>query len=51
MTAIEVGKLEQLPETIQTVIKAVDDGELDSELAAIAKARGFAKSKAANKRQ
>ena len=51
MTAIEVGKFEQLPDVIQTVIKAVDDGELDSELAAIAKARGFAKSKAANKRQ
>lgn len=51
MTAIEVGKFEQLPDIIQTVIKAVDDGELDSELAAIAKARGFAKSKATNKRQ
>ena len=51
MAAIEVGKLEQLPDVIQTVIKAVDDGALDSELTAIAKARGFAKSKAANKRQ
>ena len=51
MTAIEVGKFEQLPDIIQLVIKAVDDGELDNELAAIAKARGFAKSKTANKRQ
>ena len=51
MTAIEIGKLEQLPETIQTVIKAVDDGELDSELAAIAKARGDFKRAKVNSRK
>ena len=50
MTAIEVSKLEQLPETIQTVIKAVDDGELDNELAAITKARGLLKAKTTTKR-
>jgi hypothetical protein len=43
MTAIEVGKLEQLPETIQTVITAVDNGELDSEIATIAQSRSSPK--------
>jgi hypothetical protein len=33
MTAIEMDKLEDLPSTISTVIKAVDAGELDGELA------------------
>ena len=52
MSAIEVGKLEELPATIQTVIKAVDDGELDSELAAAVKGRGIGKSgKLSNKKQ
>ena len=44
MSAIEVGTLEQLPETIQTVMKAVDDGELDAEIAAVTKDRSFPKS-------
>lgn len=44
MSAIEVGKLEELPATIQTVIKAVDDGELDGELANAVKGRGIGKS-------
>ena len=43
MSAIEVGSLEQLPETIQTVMKAVDDGELDAEIAAVTKDRSFPK--------
>jgi hypothetical protein len=43
MTAIEVGTLEQLPETIQTVIAAVDNGELDSEIAAIVQSRNAPK--------
>ena len=52
MSAIEVGKLEELPSTIQTVIKAVDDGELDSELAAAVKGRIIGKSgKMSNKKQ
>ena len=52
MSAIEVGKLEELPATIQTVIKAVDDGELDGELAAAVKGRTIGKSgKIPNKKQ
>ena len=43
MNAIEVGKLEELPTTIQTIIQAVDDGELDSELANAFKGRGIGK--------
>jgi hypothetical protein len=43
LTAIEVGPLEELPKVISTVISAVDGGELDAELAAIAKERRFKK--------
>ena len=39
MSTIEVDTLEQLPATIATVIRAVDGGELDGELANAAKAR------------
>ena len=45
MTAIEVGSLAELPNTITTVIQAVDAGELDSELAAASKDRQFVKTK------
>lgn len=43
MTAIDVGQMAELPKTIATVIKAVDEGELDAELAAVAKERHFGK--------
>jgi hypothetical protein len=43
MTAIDVGQLTELPKTLATVIKAVDEGELDAELAAVAKERHFGK--------
>ena len=43
MSAIEVGMLEDLPGVIGTVIKAVDVGEFDAELASVAKGRGFVK--------
>ncbi len=46
MTAIEFDKLEDLPTTITTVIKAVDAGELDGELASAAAAKGKHLSKA-----
>ena len=45
MTAIEVGALADLPNTITTVIQAVDAGELDRELAAASKDRQFVKTK------
>ena len=45
MTAIEVGSLADLPNTITTVIQAVDGGELDTELAAASKDRQFVKTK------
>jgi len=45
MTAIEVGTLSELPNTINTVIQAVDAGELDTELAAASKDRQFVKTK------
>jgi hypothetical protein len=43
LTAIDVGQFADLPKTIATVIKAVDEGELDAELAAVAKERHFGK--------
>ena len=43
MTAIVVGEFSELPNTITTVIQAVDAGELDAELAAVAKDRHFGK--------
>lgn len=43
LSAIEVGTLEELPKVITTVITAVDEGELDTQLAAIAKERSFKK--------
>jgi len=49
MTAIEVGALAELPNTITTVIQAVDAGELDSELAAASKDRAFIKLKSDKK--
>ena len=49
MTAIEVGSLAELPNTITTVIQAVDAGELDSELAAASKDRAFIKPKSDKK--
>ena len=45
MAAIEVGSLADLPNTITTVLKAVDAGELDTELAAASKDRQFVKTK------
>ena len=51
MTAIEVGALAELPNTITTVIQAVDAGELDSELAAASKDRTFIKPKSDKKSQ
>ena len=51
MTAIEVGALAELPNTITTVIQAVDAGELDSELAAASKDRAFIKLKQDKKTQ
>ena len=49
MTAIEVGALSELPNTITTIIQAVDAGELDTELAAASKDRTFIKLKADKK--
>ena len=49
MTAIEVGSLAELPNTITTVLKAVDAGELDTELAAASKDRAFIKLKSDKK--
>ena len=49
MAAIEVGSLAELPNTITTVIQAVDAGELDSELAAASKDRAFIKLKSDKK--
>ena len=46
MTAIEIERVEDLPSTISTVIKAVDAGELDGELASAAAAKGKHLSKA-----
>jgi hypothetical protein len=51
MAAIEVGSLADLPNTITTVLKAVDAGELDTELAAASKDRGFIKLKSDKKSQ
>ena len=51
MTAIEVGSLAELPNTITTVIQAVDAGELDTELAAASKDRAFIKLKQDKKTQ
>jgi hypothetical protein len=39
MAAVELEKMEDLPQTISTIIQAVDAGELDAELAAAAKLR------------
>ena len=49
MTAIEVGSIADLPNTITTVLKAVDAGELDTELAAASKHRAFIKLKSDKK--
>ena len=49
MAAIEVGSLADLPNTITTVLKAVDAGELDTELAAASKDRAFIKLKSDKK--
>ena len=49
MAAIEVGSLADLPNTITTVLKAVDAGELDTELAAASKDRTFIKLKSDKK--
>jgi hypothetical protein len=43
LIAIAIDQLSELPETIATVIKAVDERELDAELAAVAKERHFGK--------
>jgi hypothetical protein len=51
MTAIEVGSLADLPNTITTVIQAVDAGELDTELAAASKDGTFIKLKQDKKSQ
>lgn len=45
MTAVELEKLEDLPQTIATIIRAVDAGELDAELATAAKDRQVRKPK------
>jgi hypothetical protein len=45
MTAIEVCSLSELPNTITTVMQAVDAEELDTELAAASKDRQFVKTK------
>ena len=46
-SAVEVGKLERLPEVITILIKAVQDGELDAQLSAISADRPLLPSKAA----
>ena len=48
-SAVEVGSLDKLPSVINTLIKAVEGGELDAQLAAIRAERQFIPSKSANR--
>jgi len=39
-TAVEVGKLEELPGTIRTLMQAVTEGELNAAIKAVTETRG-----------